>query len=72
MLAPTHESWEDNIIEEVQWVKINIDRDRSSYTEKDCFENLQVPPTVNKEVLSGSGRRTRQGSNGICTGGIFL
>jgi hypothetical protein len=33
-----HESWEDNISEEEQWVKINIDRKRSSYIEKDCFE----------------------------------
>jgi hypothetical protein len=31
------ESWEDNISEEEQWAKINIDR-RSSYTEKDCLE----------------------------------
>jgi hypothetical protein len=26
-----HESWEDSISEEEQWVKINIDRKRSSY-----------------------------------------
>jgi hypothetical protein len=33
-----HESWEDNISEEEQWVKINIDRKRLSYIEKDSFE----------------------------------
>jgi hypothetical protein len=33
-----HESWEDNISEEEQWAKINTDRKRSSYIEKDCFE----------------------------------
>jgi hypothetical protein len=33
-----HESWEDNISEQEQWAKINIDRKRSSYIEKDCFE----------------------------------
>jgi hypothetical protein len=35
------ESWEDNISEEEQWVKINIYRKRSSYTEKDCLEKSQ-------------------------------
>jgi hypothetical protein len=32
------ESWEDNIGEEEQWAKIDIERKRSSYIEKDCFE----------------------------------
>jgi hypothetical protein len=32
-----HESWED-INEEGQWAKINIDRKRSPYTGKSCFE----------------------------------
>jgi hypothetical protein len=36
-----HESWGDNISEEEQWAKINSDRKRSSYTEKDCFEKPQ-------------------------------
>jgi hypothetical protein len=36
-----HESWEDNISEEEQWAKINIDRKRSSCIEKDCFEKSQ-------------------------------
>jgi hypothetical protein len=36
-----HDSWDDNISEEEQWAKINIDRKRSSYIEKDCFEKLQ-------------------------------
>jgi hypothetical protein len=27
----------NNISEEEQWVKINTDRKRSSYTERDCF-----------------------------------
>jgi hypothetical protein len=35
-----HESWED-IREEEQWAKINSDRNRSSYIEKDCFEHSQ-------------------------------
>jgi hypothetical protein len=35
-----HESWEENISEEEQWAKISIDRKRSSYIEKDCFEKL--------------------------------
>jgi hypothetical protein len=35
-----HESWEDNISEEEQWAKINVDRKRSSYTEKDSFEKI--------------------------------
>jgi hypothetical protein len=35
-----HESWEDNISEEKQQVKINNDRKRSSCTE-DCFEKSQ-------------------------------
>jgi hypothetical protein len=36
-----HESWEDNISEEEQWVKINIDKKKSSYIEKDCFKKSQ-------------------------------
>jgi hypothetical protein len=32
---------EDKISKEEQWAKINIDRNRSSYTEKDCFEKSQ-------------------------------
>jgi hypothetical protein len=32
------ESWEVNISEEEQWAKINTDRKRSSYIEKDYFE----------------------------------
>jgi hypothetical protein len=32
-----HESWEDNTSEEEKWANINIDRKRSSYTEKDFF-----------------------------------
>jgi transposase len=35
------ESWEDNISEEEQWAKINIDIKRSSYIEEDCFEKSQ-------------------------------
>jgi hypothetical protein len=35
-----YESWVDNNSEEEQWTKISIDRKRSSYTEKDCFEKL--------------------------------
>jgi hypothetical protein len=30
--------WEDNISEEEQWAKINTDRKRSSYSQKDCFK----------------------------------
>jgi hypothetical protein len=37
-----HKSWEDNISEEEQWVKISSDRKRSSYTEKECFEKSQT------------------------------
>jgi hypothetical protein len=33
-----HESWEDNINEEEQWAKINIDRKRLSYIEKECLK----------------------------------
>jgi hypothetical protein len=33
-----HESWEDNISEEEQWAKVNIDKNRQSYIKKDCFE----------------------------------
>jgi hypothetical protein len=33
-----HESQEDNISEEQQGAKINIDRNTSSHIEKDCFE----------------------------------
>jgi hypothetical protein len=36
MLA--HSSWED-ISKEEQWAKIDTDRKRSSYIEKDCFES---------------------------------
>jgi hypothetical protein len=32
-----YESWEGSISEEEEWAKINIDRKRSSYIEKDCF-----------------------------------
>jgi hypothetical protein len=32
--------WED-ISEEEQWAKISIDRERSSYIEKGCFEKSQ-------------------------------
>jgi hypothetical protein len=35
-----HESWKENISEEEQWAKINIDTKRSSYIE-DCFEKSQ-------------------------------
>jgi hypothetical protein len=31
----------DNISEEEQWAKINIDRKRWSYIEKNCFEKSQ-------------------------------
>jgi hypothetical protein len=33
-----HEYWEGNNSKEEQWAKINIDRKRSSYTEKDCLK----------------------------------
>jgi hypothetical protein len=33
-----HKSWEDNMSEEEQWAKINLDRKLSSDIEKDCFE----------------------------------
>jgi hypothetical protein len=33
---------EDNINEEEQWTKFNIDRKRSSYIEKDCFEKSRM------------------------------
>jgi hypothetical protein len=36
-----HESGEDNISEEERLAKINIDRNRSSYIEKDCSEKSQ-------------------------------
>jgi hypothetical protein len=37
-----YESWEDNISQEEQWAKHNINRNRSSYyIEKDCFEKWQ-------------------------------
>jgi hypothetical protein len=36
-----HESWEDVIREEEEWAKINTDRKKSSYIEKDCFEKSQ-------------------------------
>jgi hypothetical protein len=36
-----HESWEDNISGEEQWAKLNIDRKKSLYIEKDCFEKSQ-------------------------------
>jgi hypothetical protein len=36
-----HESWEDNISEGAQWVKINIDRKRSLYNEKTVFKNYR-------------------------------
>jgi hypothetical protein len=34
-------SWEDYISKEEKWVKINIDRKRSLYIERDCFEKSQ-------------------------------
>jgi hypothetical protein len=37
-----HKTWEDIISEEEQWAKIGIDRNRSSYTEKDCFDKSQL------------------------------
>jgi hypothetical protein len=36
-----YELWKDNIIKEELCLKINIDRKRSSYTEKDYFEKSQ-------------------------------
>jgi hypothetical protein len=33
-------AWEDKISEEEQLAKIDTDRKRSSYIEKDCFEKL--------------------------------
>jgi hypothetical protein len=33
-----HETLKANIREEEQWVKINTNRKRSSYIEKDCFK----------------------------------
>jgi hypothetical protein len=36
-----HESWEDNISEVEQMAKVKIDRKRSSYIEKECFEKSQ-------------------------------
>jgi hypothetical protein len=36
-----HESWEYNISEEEQWVKININRKAMSYIEKQFFEKSQ-------------------------------
>jgi hypothetical protein len=47
-----HESYEDNISEEEQWAKINIDRKRSSYTEKDCFKKSRT--------YCSTGDRTRE------------
>jgi hypothetical protein len=37
----TRVSWEDNFSEEEQWTKINTDRKRSWYTEKDCLGKSQ-------------------------------
>jgi hypothetical protein len=34
-----HESWEDNISEGEKWAKINTDRKRSSYIEKNISNN---------------------------------
>jgi hypothetical protein len=36
-----HETREDNISEEEQWAKKDIDRKRLSYVEKECFEKSQ-------------------------------
>jgi hypothetical protein len=36
-----HKSWEDNVSKDEEWAKINTDRKRSLYIEKDCFEKLQ-------------------------------
>jgi hypothetical protein len=36
-----HESWENNISEEKQWAKINIDRKQLSYIVKDYFEKSE-------------------------------
>jgi hypothetical protein len=49
------ESWVDNISEEEQWAKINIDRKRSSYIEKDCFEK-------SRNYCSTCGNRTEYSS----------
>jgi hypothetical protein len=35
------ELWKDNINKEKQWTKFNIARNKSTYTEKDCFEKSQ-------------------------------
>jgi hypothetical protein len=40
--ASIHKSWGDKISEEEQWVKINIDRKRLSYTEKDKKVKLSL------------------------------
>jgi hypothetical protein len=41
VLGVSRVTFEDNVSEEEQWGKINIDRKRSSYIEKDCFEKSQ-------------------------------
>jgi hypothetical protein len=50
-----HESWENNISEEEQWAKINIDRKRSSYIEKNFFE-------ISQKYSSTSDSRTEYSS----------
>jgi hypothetical protein len=40
-MSAHNELLEDTISEEEQWAKINIDRMRSSYIEKNCFEKSQ-------------------------------
>jgi hypothetical protein len=37
----TYANYGKNISKEEEWAKINIDRKRSSYIEKDCFEKSQ-------------------------------
>jgi hypothetical protein len=41
---------EDNVSEEEQWAKDNIDRKRTSFIEKDCFEKLQYGSTGKSEM----------------------
>jgi hypothetical protein len=38
MVSSILKSWEENISKREQWAKINIDRKRSSYIEKDCLK----------------------------------
>jgi hypothetical protein len=51
LLFDRHESWEDNVKEEEQLAKINIDRKTSSYNERECLKNhrstgTQVTPEL--------------------------